>query len=202
MANTYAGEVGVTWGERDYLFRPSFAAIASLGDPKHLLSMLSRIQREGMDGYIAALAVLDACHVGDGDLSRLIGYFKEVKSRLRYVLGSMPPSDVHILGARLAVSGMIGEPRVRKGNKDNPAAYFDPAEFVGAAQAHLGVSADEAWDMTMVEFQRAIDAKFPPSEADKAKELPSEAESEAAIAHVMAMRRRIEGSKWPPHAQP
>lgn len=189
MANTYAGEIGVTWGEREFLFRPSFSAIASLGDPKHLIRFLGRIQRADMDGYVAALAMLNACHVGDGDLSRLIGYFKDVKGRLRYVMGTMSPQEIHILGARLAANGMIGQPRGRKDGK--PADSFDPAEYVGAAVAHLGLSTAEAWDMTMIEFQRAIDAKFPPAEGEKDKELPSVEEAEAAVNHVMEMRKRI-----------
>lgn len=190
MANVYAGEVGVAWGERDYLFRPSLAAIASLGDPAYLVSLLRRIQSTGMDGYVAALAMLSACYVGDArDLDRLIGYFREHRGRLRYVMGSMPASDVHIIGARLAVNGMIGEPkRSSKGGKAS--STFNPAEYVGAAQAHLGLSSAEAWQMTMLEFQRAMDAKFPPDEKDKERDAPSAEEAEAAVAHVMAMRAK------------
>ncbi|MEC8917112.1 MAG: DUF6246 family protein [Pseudomonadota bacterium] len=192
MANVHAGEIGITWGERDYLFRPSLGAIGSLGDPAYLGKLLARIQRVDMDGYVCALAVLSACHVGEpADLDRLIGYYREHKGRLRYVMGSMPPSEIHILGVRLAVSGIVGEPKRRgKGNGNGkPASGFDPAEFVGAAQAHLGVSAPEAWQMTMVEFQRAMDAKYPPKEDEPEPLTPEEAE--ALHERVTSIRSRM-----------
>lgn len=178
MANVHAGEIGITWGERDYLFRPSLAAIGSLGDPAYLGKLLARIQRVDMDGYVCALAVLSACHVCEpADIDRLIGYHREHKGRLRYVMGSMPPAEIHILGVRLAVSGIVGEPKRRGKGDGKPTSGFDPAEFVGAAQAHLGVSAPEAWAMTMIEFQRAMDAKYPPKEDEPEQMTADEAEA-------------------------
>ena len=50
--------------------------------------------------------------------------------------------------------------------------------------------------MTMIEFQRAIDAKFPHAEGEKERELPSVEEAEAAVNHVMAMRKRIQASRY------
>lgn len=168
MANTYAGEIGVSWGDRDYLFRPSLAAMATLGTPPELLDILTRSQSVGVDGFLAALNVLNACYVGDADdLDRLIGCIRDVRGRLRYVMGAMSQHEVHVLGARLAVSGMIGEPKRRGKDSGKQATGFDPAEFVGAAQAHLGASAHDAWQMTMVELQRALDAKYPPDDDEQ-----------------------------------
>ncbi|MDF3917520.1 DUF6246 family protein [Salinicola salarius] len=190
MANVHAGEIGITWGERDYLFRPSLGAIGSLGDPAYLGKLLARIQRVDMDGYVCALAVLSECHVGAPvDLDRLIGYYREHKGRLRYVMGSMPPAEIHILGVRLAVSGIVGEPKRRSKGSGKPSATFDPSEFVGAAQAHLGVSAPEAWQMTMIEFQRAMDAKYTPK--DDEPELLTPEEAESLFDRVTSIRSKI-----------
>lgn len=191
MANTYAGEIAIAWQGRDYLFRPTLAAIGSLGTPREIIETLHRVQRSTMDGYVAALAVLSACYVGDPeDTSRLIGHFREVKGRLRYVLGAMPAQNVHVLGARMAVAGIVGDPKPRKGG-GSPMQEFDPAEFVGAAQAHLGLSSRDAWQMTMIEFQRAMDAKFPDPKAEKERDLPTREASEASVAHVIQLRDRI-----------
>lgn len=187
MANIYAGEVGVTWGGQEYLFRPSLEAIASLGDPEHILGLLQRVQYFTIDGFVAALAILSACHEGDGDTAKLVGYLKDVRGRLRYVLGAIPAEEIHILGARLAVNGIIGQPKASRG-KEKAATSFDPAEYVGAAQAHLGVSAAEAWQMTMIELQRALDAKFPPDDKDDGLTVD---EAQAAVDHVAAMRARM-----------
>ncbi|WP_110708501.1 DUF6246 family protein [Salinicola sp. CR57] len=190
MANVHSGEIGITWGERDYLFRPSLAAIGSLGNPAELGRLLARVQREGMDGYVCALAVLSACYAGEpSDLDRLIGYYRDHRGRLRYVLGSMPPAEIHILGVRLAVSGIVGEPRRRAKASGKASAEFSPAEFVGAAQAHLGVSAPEAWAMTMIEFQRAMDAKHPPKDDEHEQMTPEEAE--ALCSRVTSIRSKI-----------
>lgn len=190
MANIHSGEIGITWGERDYQFRPSLAAIGSLGDAAYLGKLLARVQRVDMDGYVCALSVLSACYVGDpGDLDRLIGYYREHRGRLRYVMGSMPSAEIHILGVRLAISGIAGEPKRRGKDNGKASATFDPAEFVGAAQAHLSVSAPEAWQMTMIEFQRAIDAKYPPKEDEPEQITPEEAE--ALHERVTSIRSRL-----------
>ncbi|WP_417861842.1 DUF6246 family protein [Vreelandella venusta] len=191
MANTYAGEIAVCWQGRDYLFRPTLAAMGELGEPEEIVRLLVRVQSPGIDGFVAALAVLQSCYVGEPeDIAKLIGYFKDVKGRLRYVMGSMPLQNVHVLGAKLAVSGIVGAPRQKKGG-GKPMASFDPAEFVGAAQAHLGLSSAEAWSLTMIELQRALDAKFPDPKAEKQKDMPTEESSAASVAHVMQLRRRI-----------
>lgn len=188
MANTYAGEIGVTMGGREYLFRPSLSAMATLGTPEEIVEFLVRIQSPGIDGFLSALSILSASYVGDcDDLDRLMGYLKDVNGRLRYVAGAMPQNEIHILGARLSVSGMIGDPKGARG-KGKSATRFDPAEYVGTAQAHLGLSAAEAWHMTMVELQRALDAKFPSE--DKEDELTTE-EAQAAVDHVRKMRARM-----------
>lgn len=191
MANTYAGEVAITWKGRDYVFRPTLAAMAELGEPREIVETLHRVQRPNVDGFMAALAVLAACYVGDpDDLDRLIGCLREVRGRLRYVMGAVPAHDIHVLGARLAISGIVGDPKPRKGGGGQPLRELDPADFVGAAQAHLGLSAGDAWQMTMVEFQRAMDAKFPDPKAQKEKDMPSKESAAASVAHVTSLRAR------------
>ncbi|WP_106478105.1 DUF6246 family protein [Phytohalomonas tamaricis] len=201
MANVYAGELGITTGDRDYVFRPSLLAMSKLGTPEELIGILRDVQFEGSyatfpysahRAYDLALSLLHVCHVGEDDrgLDRLIGCYREVKGRLRYVAGSLPFRDIHVLGARLAVNGMVGAPRKTKSG-GKPSNRFDPAEFVAAAQAHLGLSTADAWQMTMIEFQRAIEAKYPPSEAEKKEvEAPTREEAEATVAYIEQFRKR------------
>lgn len=191
-ANVYAGELGVDWGEHEYVFRPSFRALANLGDKHRLLTLLNRVQQPTRHGFITALNVLDAFYTGDRvQLDRLIGVHRPVRDRLRYVQGRMPFENVHALGARLLVNAIVGDP-TRKGEKSKggKVSSFDPSEFVGTAQAHLAVSAADAWDMTMIEFQRAMDAKYPPKEEEKQKEMPSEEEAQSVVAYIEAFRKR------------
>lgn len=189
-ANVYAGELSITWQGRDWLFRPTLAAMAELGEPEHIVHLLGRVQSPGADGFISALSVLRACYVGEDDISPLIGFFKDVRGRLRYVKGAMPLQNVHVLGAKLAITGIVGEPKPRKSSGKAMTA-FDPAEFAGAAQAHLGLSPRDAWSLTMIEFQRAMDAKFPKADSKKSEQ-PTEEEAAATIKHIMRLRRRIQ----------
>lgn len=189
-ANHYAGELSIHWKGRDYLFRPSLAAMSELGEPEHILRLLNRVQAYGRDGFVAALSVLSACYVGDSeDIDPLIGFFKDVRGRLRYVMGVMPLQNIHVLGAKLAIAGIVGAPKPRSSG-GKAMAVFDPSEFVGAAQAHLGLSSAEAWELTMIEFQRAMDAKFPDSDAKK-NDQPTEEEAAATVNHIMQLRQRI-----------
>lgn len=192
MANLYAGEIGVDWKGREYLFRPSLSAIASLGEPDELTEMLARIQAPGVDGFLCALNVMNACYVGDAeDIDKLVGVIRDVRGRLRYVAGAMPQQEVHIIGARLAISGMIGKPKKLKKGADAPSrSLFDPGAFVAAAQAGLGVSASEGWAMTMLELQRALDAKNPDAEDDD--DDLTEQEAQDAIDRVHHIRELIE----------
>ena len=162
QANPYAGEVGVSVGAEDYVFRPSFFAIASLGDPKELPGLYADSHSTDKKGFLSALTALYACC--DRDPSRLVGFFKDVRGDMRYVAGAMPVSDVQVLGSKLLYNGMIGAPSTNKGGR--PSTKFETSEYVGAAVAHLGISFDEAWRMTMVEFQQAMRAKFPDAEKD------------------------------------
>lgn len=211
MANTYAGEIGVMVGEREYLFRPSLRAIASLGNPREIISdYLMKLQEQPLERFSdnpwirfeqekiwqsrlyglvqAAIRVMHACYVGNDDADwRLTGYYDERRGKNRWVMGLMPPKNLHVIGTRLLINGVVGDPKPRKGDKSGPAREFNPAEYVALAQAHLGMSGKDAWDMTMIELQRALDAKFPPD--DKANSgQPTVDEAEAMFAHVARIR--------------
>ncbi|WNL43798.1 DUF6246 family protein [Halomonas sp. PAMB 3264] len=68
-------------------------------------------------------------------------------------MAALPLQNVYVLGAGLAVAGIVGAPKPRKGG-GKPMNAFDSAEFVAAVQTHLGLSAREVWSLTMIKFQR------------------------------------------------
>lgn len=189
-ANPSAGEVGIDWGEHHLVFRPSLCAIASLGEPEELVGMLQRAQRNDKLGFMTAYRALCACYGGDIDIDRLTGVFREVRGRLRFVQGAMPYQDVHVLGVKLLVNGMIGKPRLSEAKGGPAATSFDPAEYVASAVAHLGMSYAEAWDMTMLELQRVIEAKQPKKDAPTMKDA---AEMESKIKAIRAAKAKREG---------
>ena len=174
-ANLLAGEIGITAEGREYIFRPSFRKIAELESPKGLVKLFSDVHYPGLKGLAASLSVLH--HFIDAEpeeAQRLLGYYRDVKGRLRYVRGLIvEPSDLSVLATKILLNAMVGKPTRRKGN---PATEFDTMGFVGAAIAHLSLQPSEAWELTMHEFQAAITAKFG---APKEDELPTAAEIDA-----------------------
>lgn len=187
MANVAAGELGVIVDGWEYVFRPSFRALSELGSAEELAALLDRIQRANASGFSAALAVLSVC-CDDDDVGDVIGFYREVAGRLRYVQKRLPWEDVYVLGVRCLVNGMVGSLEKAKRIKpsDKPPRNFDPAEFASAAMVHLGLSRDDAWNMTMVEFQRAMMIKHP----DMVQDLPTSHEYRSAIDTVKRIRAR------------
>jgi hypothetical protein len=86
---------------------------------------------------------------------------------------------------------MIGDPdptRMRMPRKKNEQPkQFDPAEFVGYAIQALHLSTENSWNLTMFEFQRAIEKAFP---IDESKIPVSTEEAEAAVATARAAQER------------
>ena len=81
--------------------------------------------------------------------------------RSYYVQGRMPVSDVIIMASDLLYMGLIGKPRKLKKQSSASGSDFDASKFVGVAVAQLGMSPRDAWEMCLVDFQRAIEAKYP-----------------------------------------
>lgn len=160
-ANKHVGEIGIASGGRDYVFRPSFYALAQIGDEKELVDIYNRLAYSGFNEFVNALNILSACYTGEdkSDLFKLLGFFKDVKGRLRFVLGAVPVDDIYTLASILMQNGMIGRPK--KTGQGEESKTFSPAEYVGAANAHFGIQPDQAWKMTMIEFQQSMYAKYP-----------------------------------------
>lgn len=188
MANLPAGEFGVSFEGEEYTFRPSFYALAQIGGAQDLASALQRIQNRNKSGFACALHVLSVCC--DKDASRLLGYYKDLRGELKYVAGRLPMSDIWTLGVKLLVNGVVGDPEVNrklKPVKEESARQdsgFDPAEFAASAMAHLSLSGEDAWSMTLKEFQRAMMMKFPQAFAD----IPTREEYKDTVARVKRIR--------------
>ncbi len=65
---------------------------------------------------------------------------------------------------------------------------FKVTEFVASAIAHLKLSARYAWQLTMPEFQLAMDSLYPPDE--KKANIPTQEQAEETYQKVLAARAR------------
>lgn len=194
---TSIGEIGAYVGDKEYLFRPSLSAMDSLGSPTEIVKKYgilfsnpsinpiwpSQSYRSWeRDVMSEAYDVLVACC--DDDLTSLLGH---MGSRWgSFVPGSMPSIDMIHLARSLMNDGIIGlkpEGLLAKPTEEYT-AQFKAREFVAQAVAHLGLSSEDAWKMTMTEFAGAMQSKF-----GKPETLPSLDEHDDAMARLKEINR-------------
>lgn len=166
IVNTAVGEMGLHYRGKDYLLRPSFYAINQIDTPRGIVDIYNTLRGGAVSRNNLNLSQLIMSCCCNDDISHLTGYLTESPSGkyLSIMTGKIDPADVIIMASRLLVFGLKGKPKRPQRTDLPPMLEFDATEFVGAAVAHLGVSANDAWQMTMVEFQRACEAMQPESE--------------------------------------
>ncbi|HGV9240173.1 DUF6246 family protein [Klebsiella aerogenes] len=114
---------------------------------------------------MAAHAVLTACC--DDDIGELVGWMKLGKFRKRGFMwrpGAMPAPEMIIVAQNLMLHGIIGKAKVRKLQRhetSDTTPEFRASEYIVAARNQFGISKEEAWQLTMTEFQLMIIAKYP-----------------------------------------
>lgn len=167
-----AGELAVSTATHDYLFRPSLAAMASLGSPGEIVELFALLHSQPAihpaypemsyrqwerDVLSASYDVLAACC--DDDVTPLLGY---VGSRYgSWIPGAMPSEHMPHLARSLMRHGITGNVKLRgKPKSSDYSDEFNAKDFVATAIAHLGLSEDEAWRMTMTTFSAAMQSKF------------------------------------------
>jgi hypothetical protein len=197
-AITSVGEVGVSVGDYDFLFRPSLAAMDSLGSPAEIVTKFGILfsapklnpvwpvpsyrawEREVM---ATAYDVMMACC--DADVSPLLGHMGSKWGS--FVPGAMPAQDMVHIARSLMRHGIIGlkpEGRLLEKPKEEYVPEFKPREFAAQAIAHLGLSSAEAWNLTMTEFSGAMQSKF-----GKPETLPTIDEHDEAMSRLAEINR-------------
>jgi hypothetical protein len=196
-----AGELSVSTATHDYLFRPSLAAMASLGSPAEIVELFAFLHsaptinpfyraesfRKWERSIISAsIDVLAACCADD--VTPLVGH---VGSRYgSWVSGAMPVEHMPHIARALIKHGITGDVKPKgKPKAEDYAPTFDAKEFVATAIAHLGMSADDAWQLTMTEFSAAMRSKFGAPD-DKTEGLERHDENMARLAAINKLRDR------------
>lgn len=192
------GEIGVSVGERDYLFRPSLSAMDSLGSPPEIVEKFTILfeppkinpiwpvqSYRAWEREVAATAydVLAAC--SDEDVTPLLGHMGTRWSS--FVMGAMPVEDMIHLARSLIRHGIIGlkpEGLLAKPPEEEYTSEFKAREFVSQAVAHLGMSTADAWNLTMTEFSGAMQSKF-----GKPETLPTLDEHDEAMSRLAEINK-------------
>lgn len=176
MILTEIGEVGVYAGEHVLRLRPSLYAMSRLGDPAEIVETFATVMGGADDEaqarrlFQAALGVIYACASEDVDPSSLFGTYEAAAGSLEYVPGTALVEHVVPIARCLLKHGVTGAlpPLPRRPGDDEPAYVkeFVARDHVAIAMAHLGLSEQEAWSLTMTGLVGALRAKFPPTESN------------------------------------
>ncbi|EMF5052045.1 hypothetical protein RGO66_000485 [Serratia marcescens] len=191
---TEIGEMVISDSDRDYFFRPSFANMTRIGSPAAIVERFAELHTSdaprllesaieaygsvpgwllahinapsfSSDAIFAGMIVLQACC--DDDISALVGELRPSKRGKRAFVfrrGSMPTSDIIVLGQALITHGIIGKAKVRKLQRHESNSYvneFKAFEYISAARNHFSMPRAEAEQLTMTDFQLLLAAKYP-----------------------------------------
>lgn len=193
------GHFEIKAGERCYNLIPSFENMMKLGSPSDLVNMFKNIHSFGkyenlfaiksnyMTCVLSAIEIIRAC--SDEDPSDILVSVEPKHNGLSLVMGDnkLPVNDMVIIASGLMRHGVAGATKDDKKSKGEPATEIDLWEFAYIAMSHLGMSKLEALSLTMTEFVRIMEIKFP-SDKNSAKNISDE-EYEASM--QMMNRNRI-----------
>lgn len=157
-----------------------------MGSPRELVQLFTAVH--GPDAAKHAPYVL-ACLCEQEDASELIGWH----APSGYVLGAMPAAEMVVIAQHLLRHGMVGMATPEGQSKPQQGKYaatFDAAEYIAAARVHLGLSSADAEALSMTEFQRMFEMKYPQAKKPE-RDIPTREEYLAAMEHF---QQRAQGA--------
>lgn len=191
MINVAVGDAAIEFEGREYILRPSFYAMQRIGSPEEIkdvfewcVSASVRIEHGlllSRDELSACWHVLSSCCDEDIPIN-LFGYHDANDDGiLLFIEGAEPVYRLAILANHLLKFGINGKPskymeRKSKSAKGDRSTGFDPIEFVSAAVTNLNMPFYDAWNLHMIEFQRAMDNIMPDEDKRKSAAVMTEAE--------------------------
>ncbi len=179
------GHVIAKLAEREFVLSPTFMHIDRIGDPHEIVETFAMLH--SLSAAVAirtAMLVITCC--SDDDLTDLIGYYDE---KLNRVAGAMPASEMVIIAMHLMKHGIVGKATGGDGGGEY-SPTFDASEYMDAAVIHFGMTQREAWALTMTQFSRMLDMKFPAiKELQKTEITPAKYDQAVADYEVMKAKR-------------
>lgn len=186
------GEMQISDAENDYFFRPSFAAMASIGSGSEIVAtyavlngfevnqlvnsivgaygtfpewLIKTIKKPVLGKKIlsAAMHVMQCCCADD--ITPLVGEWRPGKKGIVYRNGKMPIANIIIIARELADHGIMGRAKVRQLQRNENNSYtseFKAFEYISSARSHFDMPRSEAEQLTMTEYQILLNNKYPP----------------------------------------
>lgn len=180
---TAYGHTKIEWGDKEFILSPSFINIAKIGSPVEIIDVFKQFisSTNIVFKFSIALNVLRCCSEPELPES-LTGGVKFSERQDRFMItqpghGISMISDVIVLAEHCLIHGICG--KIERESQGEPATEFDAYSFMELARIHLEVSVDDAAKMTMTEFSRLMEAKFPPQKNENIGSLKEQKEMAA-----------------------
>lgn len=160
------GQQAIIYAGVSYTFTPSFRNIASVGEPEQIVDYYNYLTSDNAD--IVALCsmaydVMSAC----ADQKLPNGLLWETANswdgdRVVMVKGKVDLSAQILMAVDLLYMGMVGKQfKLKEQGEKRALIEFDPSSFVSAAVVHLGMQPEQAWSLTITEFNTFLKDKYP-----------------------------------------
>jgi hypothetical protein len=164
------GHAEIEWQGDVYRLAPTFANIAKLGSPVEIVELFKSFSSPGAQWhkFNIAVCVLNAC--SDKPIpEKLTGFVKFSERQQRFMYhqpahGLPMLDDVITLAEHCLIHGICG--KTDKKTDGDPLKEFDAMVFIELARIHLDMSREESASLTMTEFVRLMEVKFPPAKED------------------------------------
>ena len=177
---TNYGHAKIEWGEQVFNLSPSFVNIAKIGKPKEIIDTFKDFVATNnlIMKFSIALNVLECC--SDKEIpEKLTGGVKFSDKQQKFMIvnplhGEAMIHDIIILAEHCLIHGVCG--KVESKSDGKPMEEFDAYLYMELARIHLNLSLDDASKITMTEFIRLMDAKFPKEKNENEASTEEEAE--------------------------
>lgn len=166
MLNINEGLTQIEYGDEVYTLTPSFFNIDKLGSPRKIIDVYRALTLKNfnfINAYVAALEVIEACGGLPFELTGGLTYsFNKSKSMI--IPGAIHHEEIIIIAEHLMMHAVSGTKEQVKESKDRKSSEaineFDAAKYVLNATESLGMTNDEAWQLSMTKFARLSRAKY------------------------------------------
>ena len=189
---TAYGHSKIEWGDKVFILSPSLANIAKIGSPSEIVDTFKQFisSTHLVTKFSIALNVIRCC--SEPELPEAFtGGVKFSERQQKFMItqpnhGKDMINDVIVLGEHCLIHGVCG--KVERELTGDPITEFDAYSFMELARIHLGMQSDDAAKMTMTEFCRLMDAKYPPA---KNENIGTRKEQEEMVAWLEDQNNKV-----------
>lgn len=169
------GHAQIKWGDEVFTLSPSLINISKLGSKTEIVELLKVFMSpftRSITKFGIAIDVLNAC--SDRPLPHELTGSTEFSEKRGILLYRKPRhnlpmfEDCITLAEHMIVHGIIGNV---EGDEDGePMTEFDAYKVMEVAMEHLSLSRDDSANMTMTEFIRRMQLKYPTTNKKASKQ--------------------------------